>query len=453
MSTAIKQVDVTPFLSKSSAIWKPSAIRGLFPLEATPGMISFLAGKPNPATFPFESIEIKLKSGVQMPGEHQPHSNGAPALDSVTISGRDIEEALQYGATSGLPSLVKWLEAFQTHVHKRNKDAEGWRISVGIGSQDCLSKAFQTLVNPGDSVLMESPAYSGTLGAIRPTLPELVEVDTDSEGLSVEHLNQVLENWETERPGRTRPKLLYTIPTGSNPTGCSIGQARKVEVLKLAKKHNLIVLEDDAYAFLYYGDAAKKARSYFELEAEVNGEVGRVLRFDSFSKILSAGMRLGWVTGSATILNAMDLITANSNLQTPSTTQMMVHALLSKWGPEGLLAHCAQVSEFYRLKRDMFERAAAKHLTGVATWTTPVAGMFLYIHLHLHEDGTEGDSFAVIREKAVAKGFLAVPGTSFMPSGSKSAAVRVSFSLATEDQAEEGFRRLRLVVDDVRQGK
>ena len=132
---------------------------------------------------------------------------------------------------------------------------------------------------------------------------------------------------------------------------------------------------------------------------------------------------------------------------------MMVHALLSKWGPEGLLAHCAQVSEFYRLKRDMFERAAAKHLTGVATWTTPVAGMFLYIHLHLHEDGTEGDSFAVIREKAVEKGFLAVPGTSFMPSGSKSAAVRVSFSLATEDQAEEGFRRLRLVVDDVRQGK
>lgn len=82
--------------------------------------------------------------------------------------------------------------------------------------------------------------------------------------------------------------------------------------LKLVKKHNLILLEDDAYAFLYYGDADKKARSYFELEAEVNGEVGRVLRFDSFSKILSAGMRLGWVTGSATILNAMDLITANS---------------------------------------------------------------------------------------------------------------------------------------------
>jgi tryptophan aminotransferase len=101
----------------------------------------------------------------------------------------------------------------------------------------------------------------------------------------------------------------------------------------------------------------------------------------------------------------------------------------------------------------MFEAAAKKHLTGVATWTTPVAGMFLYIHMELTQDGSEGDSFAVIREKAVEKGVLAVPGTSFMPSGSTSAFVRVSFSLATEDQADEGFKRLRSVIDDVRAGR
>lgn len=131
----------------------------------------------------------------------------------------------------------------------------------------------------------------------------------------------------------------------------------------------------------------------------------------------------------------------------------MAFALLSKWGPEGLLSHCKAVSEFYRVKRDMFEAAAKKHLTGVATWTTPVAGMFLYIHMELTQDGSEGDSFAVIREKAVEKGVLAVPGTSFMPSGSTSAFVRVSFSLATEDQADEGFKRLRSVIDDVRAGR
>lgn len=99
----------------------------------------------------------------------------------------------------------------------------------------------------------------------------------------------------------------------------------------------------------------------------------------------------------------------------------------------------------------MFEAAAKKHLTGLATWTSPVAGMFLYIHLNLNKDGTEGDSFAIIREKAVEKGVLAVPGTSFMPSGSKSAFVRCSFSLATPEQAEEGFRRLKEVIEDARE--
>lgn len=132
---------------------------------------------------------------------------------------------------------------------------------------------------------------------------------------------------------------------------------------------------------------------------------------------------------------------------------MMVLELLEYWGNDGFLKHCQNVAEFYRSKRDMFEAAAKKHLDGVAEWTTPVAGMFLYINMQLTKDGTEGDSFALIREKAVEKGVLAVPGTSFMPSKSKSACVRVSYSLATPEQADEGFRRLREVIDEARAEK
>lgn len=200
-------------------------------------MISFLAGKPNPATFPFESIEIKLKSGVQMPGEHQPHSNGAPALDSVTISGRDIEEALQYGATSGLPSLVKvrdphrqnprlltgFLALFERYrltrsasrtvarsfpnarpqaqqrcrrlAHQRRdrvarlpqQGQRGCRRADAVtymvaDSARCIRRAlqaFQTLVNPGDSVLMESPAYSYAEGWVRITVPDEEQLADD----------------------------------------------------------------------------------------------------------------------------------------------------------------------------------------------------------------------------------------------------------------------------------
>ncbi|KAL7004445.1 hypothetical protein EMMF5_005996 [Cystobasidiomycetes sp. EMM_F5] len=418
-------------------------------------MISFLAGKPNAATFPFESITLNLKSPVpfQHASDNGKANGHSEEITSIDISGPELDEALQYGATSGLPALIKWMESFQAFAHHRNKENENWRMSVGVGSQDCLSKAFQALVDDGDSVLFESPAYSGTMGAISPTHAELIEVECTSEGLDPVHLEHVLSNWESDYPGKSRPRILYTIPMGSNPTGYSIPEHKKVQILRLVKQYNLLLLEDDAYAFVYYGPANAKSRSYFALEPEVNGEAGRVVRFDSFSKILSSGMRLGFTTGQKALLDRIDLITANTHLQTPSTTQMIAFKLLQSWGPEGLMKHCAKVAQFYKQQRDMFEAAAQKHLTGVADWSQPVAGMFLWIKLHLHEDGTEGDSFAIVRTKAVEKGVLAVPGASFMPRGGKSPCVRVSFSLATPEQADLGFQRLREVIDDVRAGR
>ncbi|KAJ7844932.1 pyridoxal phosphate-dependent transferase [Mycena olivaceomarginata] len=405
-------LDIAPFLSEKSQLWKACGIRGLFPLEHIPGMISLLAGRPNTSTFPFDSITMKLKPTLA----GMPAASGDEDPFTISLEEDELNEALQcvpplptcsIGADRKLMRAEQWLEKFQSHVHKRVPDAS-WDVTVGSGSQDLMYKACEALISDGDHILLETPVYPGTLGFLA-ALPGTLVDD--------------LLNWETTHPGKPYPKLLYTIPSGSNPTGASIPEHRKIEVLKLAKKYNFLILEDDAYAFVYYGPEGQQARSYFALEPEVNGENGT---FDSFSKVLSSGMRLGYMTASPRLSAVVNMITSNTNLQPSSLAQVMAYALLSRWGPEGFLAHCAGVAAFYRARRDVFERVARKHLSGLAEWTSPIAGMFLYIKLLVHPDGRDADSEEIVRVKAVSKGVLA------------------------EDKADEACQRLREAILEAR---
>lgn len=152
---------------------------------------------------------------------------------------------------------------------------------------------------------------------------------------------------------------------------------RRREVLEVARAHDIIIFEDDPYFYLYFGDQ-ERPPSYFALEAQMGGVVGNVVRFDSFSKVLSAGMRIGFVSGPEPVLRAIDLHTATADLQVSSLTQAVVFSLLSNWRYEGFKHHINHVSQFYREKRDVFEKAMNKHLKGLAEWVTPEAGMFFW---------------------------------------------------------------------------
>ncbi|POY70372.1 hypothetical protein BMF94_6653 [Rhodotorula taiwanensis] len=443
------EIDWDDYISETGKRWQPSA-------KKRPGMISFLAGKPNADTFPFSAIKVDLKPLI--PGD---------PVETLTIEADALSEGLQYGATAGLPALNHWLENLQEVRHKRPKDGS-WRVTLGSGSQDLLNKvkpvhnhdeerswlqvlsnAFCSLVNNGDSILMETPVYSGTLGLLNRFTVNLIEVPVDMEGMDPAALEDTLANFATKYPGKPFPKLLYTIPTGSNPTGATAPLERRKAILALVRKYNLILLEDDAYHYLSF-DPDHLVPSYFELEAQDGGQIGRVVRFDTFSKILSSGMRLGWATGPKQLLDVMDLHSSNTNLQPSSTTQAMVIVLLNKWGIDGFLAHTRRVAAFYKQKRDMFEKIAHKHLDGLATWVSPEAGMFLFLNLKLTKDGTPGDSSALISTTALEKGVLAVPGIGFLPNSGISSYVRVSFSLATEEDAETGFSRLRECILEAR---
>ncbi|KAK0205011.1 PLP-dependent transferase [Desarmillaria ectypa] len=416
-----------PFLSLAAKSRSPSPIRSLLPLEATPGIISLLAGKPNAATFPFTSLSFTARSPID------------PSRDvPVDLSQAELAKGLQYGETAGIPQLRDWLMGLQEYNHSR-RQGEGWRLSIGSGSQDLIYKAVTAIINPGDPILIESPVYASLIRM-------LLEVETDSHGILASSLRSILESWPANKP---KPRVLYTVPYGCNPTGMTATLERRKEVLQLAREHNFIILEDDPYYYLYFGEALRYP-SYFSLELE-EPEVGRVLRFDSLSKILSAGIRIGFASGPEPLLDAMDRHTSTSNLQTSSLTQVITFALLDSWGYDGFKAHTNRVSSFYRKKRDVFERALKTHLSDLAEWNSPEAGLFFWFKLRLdvskHE---EGDSESVIRTNAFEKGVIALPGTVFLPNGRKSAYVRASFSVVGEEDVEEAVKRLRDAILDAR---
>ncbi|WVQ81374.1 hypothetical protein IAT38_003498 [Cryptococcus sp. DSM 104549] len=421
------------FLSDRAKVAEIDGIRGLMSCEG-PGIVSFLAGRPNPSTFPFDSITLNLKPPLGVPES----ANSLP--ESVVIDGEDLNASLQYGPSPGLHKFTNLLADVQSHVHGRKRDGT-WAISCGSGSQDLMYKGFTALLNPGDPVLLETPIYSGALPPLKYLRCEMVEVDVDDQGGSAVNLEKVLREWPE---GKKRPKVLYTSPVGSNPSGCSAPRERKLEVLAVCKKYGVLVFEDDPYYFL----AQKHIPSYWSLETEVYPEGGHVLRFDSFSKLLSAGLRLGFATGPKEILHAIDVTTAGANLHTSGVSQAVALRLLQHWGIEGFLRHGRAVADLYAERREIFEKIAHKHLDGLAKWVSPVAGMFLWIDL---SPAGITDSYELIRHEALAKGVLGVPGMAFYPSGRKSPHVRLSFSIIDlEEETELGFSRLAAAIKEKR---
>ncbi|KAF7312725.1 PLP-dependent transferase [Mycena indigotica] len=436
----------TNFLSDVAKSRLPSPIRSLFPLEATPGMISLLAGKPNPASFPFTSFSFTARAP---PGD----PSGVPRTEediAVSLSNADLAAALQYGPTNGFPALVDWFYQLQSVVHGRER-GEGWSLSIGNGSQDLVSKAIVALLNPGDPVLVQSPVYAGVIPLFHSLQCKQIEVEADADGISSDALRSILEQWPTSSP---KPKILYTIPYGGNPTGATASIQRRQEVLALARDHNLLIIEDDPYYYLYFGPSASRPPSYFAMERSdpsCDGQaVGRVLRLDSLSKVLSAGLRIGVVSGPSPIIRAIDAHTATANLQPAGLTQAVAAALMNSptWGHSGFLRHVDSVASLYKAKRDVFEEALQRHLgkDGLAEWSTPQAGLFFWFRL-IAADG-DGDSAALVRTKAFERGVLALPGTVFLPDGRKTGYVRAAFSLLGPEEVDEAMKRLAQAVRD-----
>jgi len=436
------------FIARRTTLRTMDGIRGLLPLELQPGIISLLAGKPNPRTFPIEQLSITLRSPTT-PQPYQPNADPSSIIrETLILKDADISTALQYSFTDGIPELRQLLAEFQKREHGVDVDNVKLQLAMGTGSQDLLYKAFSSVLNEGDSVLAEAPVYAGIIPILQTLEVDIVEVETDPSGLSIDHLRSTLESWPV---GKRLPKALYTVPFGCNPTGATTTLEKRKALLELSDEYDFLILEDDPYFFLYLG-SDERPPSYLSLE---NTQIGdserqrRVLRFDSFSKVFSGGMRIGFVTGPPDLVKAINSHTSAANLQAASTTQSIILAILKHWGHPGFHAHITNIAGFYRAKRDVFDNAMVKHFKPqggkvLAEWTKPEAGLFFWFKLYLPP--SKDDSFQLIRTEALAKGVLAVPGTAFYPSGRKSAYVRAAFSVLEEGEVDEGLRRLAEVV-------
>ena len=293
------------------------------------------------------------------------------------------------------------------------------------------------LLNPEDSIYIESPSYPGVLSFLQPFKSKFIEIKTDKFGIIPESLEQLCKE-NIKNP----PKVLYTIPTGQNPSGATLTIERKKKIYELACKYNFIIMEDDPYYFLSYGEQKAKGRentfkrskieSFFSMDTE-----GRVLRFDSFSKVLGGGLRIGWVTGHTRLLNQLELHQQATLLHNCGLSQAIVAKLLQTLGTDGWNDHIRKVALFYCGRRDSLIAACEKHLKGLARWDIPEASMFLWIELL-----TVKDSHSLITNKAVDAKVLFIPGQSCSPTNSISNFVRASFSTGTDEEMDTAMERL-----------
>jgi len=412
-----KITNYTAFFSKRSLRRKPSAIRELQPLVRLPGMISLGGGMPNPQLFPIDKVNLTLKDGT-----------------NLAICGEDLDKALQYSPSYGLPEFTNWIKQQQEREHKlKSSTIPDWDVLVTTGSQDGLSKTFDLLLNEGEYVVTENPTYSGAIAAFQPIGCKLLGIKIDQHGMIPEELENVLKNWDKKE---SKPRVIYIIPIGQNPSGATLTLERKTKLYQLASTHNMIIIEDDPYYYIQLPTVSnpivQPIPSFLSMDVD-----GRVIRLDSFSKIASSGMRVGFITGPKQLVEQLQIDQQATSLHTSGLSQMVLFSIVNKWGKDGWDKQIKAVEKTYTERRDALISYAEKYLKGLAEWHIPAAGMFVWFKLLGIEDSND-----LIKNKAVHEKVLLVPGKSFMPNDEPSPYVRAAYSTATFEQMEEAIKRL-----------
>ena len=376
-----------------------SAIRELFKLLGKPGIISFAGGFPDSAMFDVEGIRAA--------------SNAALAEEPGA--------ALQYGATEGYNPLREQLAAFMTA--KGATDVAADNLIVTTGSQQALDLLGKTLVSPGDKVIVEGPTFLATIQCFRLYGAELISAPIDGNGVKTDELEKLI--------AEHKPKFVYLIPTFGNPSGAMLSLERRKAVLEMAVKHNTLIVEDDPYGDLYFGDAPPP--SLLNLSATVPGSRDLLVHCGSLSKVLSPGLRIGWLVAPPPIMDKLVIAKQAADLHTNALAQRILHRFLTD---NDLDAHIATIIRAYGRQKEAMIAAIRDHFPAGVQCTDPEGGMFLWVTL------PEGMSSMALFDAAIRKKVAFVPGTPFYVDRKDSNTLRLNFSCSDEPTIVEGIRRL-----------
>jgi len=382
---------------------KASEIRELLKW-ITENVISFGGGMPDPSSFPVKEImEI--------------------TRDVVSTK---ADKALQYGATGGVAELKEELIKFMGKVGIKVDGPES--VIITVGSQEALDIIGRLFINPGDYVITESPTYLAALQAFRIYGPRIIGIPMDEEGLKVDILEETLKKISDDG----KVKFVYVIPTGQNPTGITMSRERRKALLEVASKYDVLIIEDDPYGYIYFGDGEPPDR------LKAMDSEGRVIYLSTFSKIAAPGLRLGWVAASREVIRWFELAKQSIDLHTSTLNQYIAAELLKRGVIE---RNIPRIKEIYRTKRDLMLQALGEYMPDSVSWTKPSAGMFIWLTTPENIDTGEMLNVA-IRKYGVAY----VPGKSFYPNEERRNDMRLNFTYPTPQQIFEGIRRLSLAI-------
>jgi 2-aminoadipate transaminase len=390
--------------ARRTQVMRSSAMRDLMAITARPEVISLAGGLPDTSTFPSDSFAAQM----------------------TRIAHDSSAEALQYGPTEGFEETKACiLEVMGAEGMAPDSDD----LIVTTGGQQAIDLIAKTLVDPGDPVICEAPTYPGAVPTFCSYEADVHQVSTDRDGMRIDELEELLEALAVS--GR-RPKFIYSVPSFQNPAGVTMSEERRRRLVELARRHEVLIVEDNPYGLLRF--EGEPQPTLYGLDG---GDY--VLYLGTLSKILSPGIRIGWVVAPPPVLEKIGLGKQAADLCTSTLSQYFVREYFAegRWRE-----YIDDLVEIYRDRRDAMVDALERHFPGEAEWTRPKGGLFLWATLPDYIDTTD------LLAKALRENVAFVPGRAAYVDGRGGSSMRLNFSASPVEELHEGIRRIGAVVSE-----
>lgn len=383
---------------------KPSAIREIFKSLGRPGAISFAAGNPSPESFPVDDFKRI--------------ANDILTQEPIT--------ALQYGITEGYAPLRELVKERLKRVYSIGGESD--ETIIVTGGQQGIELCCKVMCNEGDVVICENPSFIGALNAFRSLGARLVGVPLNEEGMDVLALENALKS-------NPNTKIIYTIPSFHNPAGITSTLENRKAVYALAQKYDVLIIEDNPYGDLRF--SGENVPTYKSMDVD-----GRVVYCGSFSKILSAGIRVGTLTANKELVSKIVVAKQVEDVHTNVFFQMVCYRYIKECDLE---AHIEKIRRLYKHKAELMLNALDKYMPSDVSFTRPQGGIFLWCSL------PEGMKLSDFIARCSDKNVFVVPGTAFLPNESEpTRSFRLNYSMPTDDEIENGIKIIAQVIESLR---
>jgi len=396
------EFDVDPYAglyARRTSGMSASEVRALFAVAARPDVVSLAGGMPYVQTLSTEHV--------------------IEVVESVLAERSDV--ALQYGGGQGWAALRDRLAALMA---EEGTQADPEDMVVTTGAQQALDLIGKVLIDPGDLVAIEAPAYVGALSAFSAYEPRFLQIELDDEGMIVDRLEEALVRGE-------RPKFVYTVPNFHNPAGVTMSRARREHLISLCREARIPIVEDNPYGLLRFEGAPEPTLRSMDPQ--------NVVYLGTVSKVFAPGVRVGWAIAEPGVLQRLVLAKEASDLCGSNLNMLVTERYFAG---EFWRRNLDRLVDTYRRRRDVMLSALAERFPADARWTHPSGGFYVWVTLPEYFDTPSLLAAAVERRVAY------VPGTAFYPDGRGSNSMRLAFSYPTEDRIEEGIRRLGELLAD-----